>query len=173
MSQEQDKIFFRNYTIVIAILAVAMVVFFMLAKNFGSNDKLNTERAAILEEKRANMVTEETAPMGEVSVHSEDSHSDEPAGEEVAATGGAGKSGEEVYNGMCVACHSTPGIGAPVVGKPEDWTARLEQGIETLYDNAINGFTGPQGFMMPARGGGQFSDEEVKAAVDYMVENSK
>ncbi len=173
MSEEQDKIFFRNYTYVIVILAIAMVVFFVLAQNYGSNDELNTERAAALEEKRSSMVTEETAPMAEVSVHGEEDDSSEPEGDTVAAAEGAGKSGEEVYNGMCVACHSVPGIGAPVVGNADDWTARLEQGMNTLYDHAINGFTGPGGFMMPARGGGSFSDEEVKAAVDYMVENSK
>lgn len=173
MSEAQDKIFFRNYTYVIVMLAIAMVVFFVLAQNFGSNDELNAERAATLEEKRANTVTEETAPMSEVSVHGEEDHSADAEGETVAAADAAGKSGEEVYNGMCVACHSVPGIGAPVVGNADDWTARLEQGMETLYDHAINGFTGPQGFMMPARGGGSFSDEEVKAAVDYMIENSK
>lgn len=168
MSQEQDKVFFRNYTIVIAILAAAMVLFFILAQMFGTDEKAMADREAKRATESTAKMMEDTAPMGEVSVQGEADEM-EAATEEVAAA----KSGEEVYNGMCIACHSVPGIGAPVVGTAADWTDRIAQGNDVMYDNAINGFTGPSGAMMPARGGGQFSDDEVKAAVDYMVENSQ
>ncbi|HHC74814.1 MAG TPA: hypothetical protein ENK78_07045, partial [Thiothrix sp.] len=47
---------------------------------------------------------------------------------------------------------------------------RVEKEKTTLYDHAINGFFGKDDTMMPARGGNdQLSDDEVKAAVDYMV----
>lgn len=42
-----------------------------------------------------------------------------------------------------------------------------------LYDHSINGFQGETGVMPPKGGFANFSDEEVKAAVDYMVENAQ
>jgi cytochrome c5 len=57
----------------------------------------------------------------------------------------------------------------PQAGDAAAWAPRIEKGIETLYNNAINGFQGDMG-MMPARGMNQsLSDDEVKAAVDYIV----
>lgn len=74
--------------------------------------------------------------------------------------------GEEVYNRACVACHASGAAGAPIIGDAEAWGPRLEQGEETLYDHAINGFQA-----MPAKGGQpNLSDEEVKAAVDHMLD---
>ena len=176
MSEEQDRIFFRNYSIVIALLALTMLIFFFLAQAVGTDDQLNAEREAKRAEMQAAKDIETTAPMGKVAVAGamgDVSGGDaETAAEEVVAEAGP-KSGEEVYNGMCVACHSVPGIGAPVVGNADEWAPRIAKGIDTLYSNAINGFSGPEGYMMPARGGGQFSDDEVKAAVDYMVAKSQ
>ena len=49
---------------------------------------------------------------------------------------------------------------------------RIAQGKDTLYKHAIEGFTGAKG-MMPARGGGaSLTDDEVKAAVDFMADQS-
>ncbi len=169
MSKEQDKIFFRNFAIVTALITIAMGSFMFLGRMFGIDEEAEMERQAKRMTEQAAEMVEQTAPVGEVSVAGET----EEATEEMATTTAGGKSGEEVYNGMCIACHSVPGIGSPVVGNAEDWAPRAAQGKDTLYNNAINGFTGPGGFMMPPRGGGQFSDDEVKAAVDYMVSNSE
>ena len=47
--------------------------------------------------------------------------------------------------------------------------AAIKKGIDVLYASAINGYTGELG-MMPAKGGNPaLSDEEVKAAVDYII----
>lgn len=54
--------------------------------------------------------------------------------------------------------------------QPEDWQARLEQPRETLYTHVIEGFFGPDYTMMPPRGANDaLSDEQVRAAVDYMA----
>ncbi|TFH87653.1 cytochrome c5 family protein [Billgrantia azerbaijanica] len=82
-----------------------------------------------------------------------------------ASTAQAEADGEAVYNQACMACHMTGAAGAPIAGDAEAWGPRVEKGIDTLYDHAINGFNA-----MPAKGGNMsLSDEEVKAAVDYMV----
>ncbi|MGJ7462285.1 c-type cytochrome [Halomonas sp. MA07-2] len=78
----------------------------------------------------------------------------------------AGIDGEAIYNQACMACHMTGAAGAPIKGDADAWGARLEQGMETLYDHSINGFNA-----MPAKGGNMsLSDDDVKAAVDFMVE---
>ena len=77
--------------------------------------------------------------------------------------------GEKVYKGTCSICHRSGLKGAPRMGKKQDWEARLAQGNEVLYDRAINGYIGKKG-SMPSRGSNaRLSENEVKAAVDYMV----
>ena len=79
------------------------------------------------------------------------------------------KSGEEVYNGACVACHGAGIAGAPKMGDKALWAPRIAQGASILYEHAIKGFKA-----MPAKGGQlALSDDEVKAAVDYQVAKSK
>lgn len=73
--------------------------------------------------------------------------------------------GESLYKGVCFACHDMGTAGAPKLGDHAAWSARIDQGIEALYSNAING----KG-VMPAKGGNPaLSDDEVKAIVDFMV----
>ena len=49
------------------------------------------------------------------------------------------------------------------------WAPRLEQGLETLIGHAINGYQGDAGYMPPKGGRLDLSDDEVSAAVEYMV----
>lgn len=81
--------------------------------------------------------------------------------------------GEAVYNQACMACHAQGVAGAPKFGDAEAWAPRIEKGEETLYKHSIEGFTGETGTMPPKGGFTNLSDEEVKAAVDYMVENAQ
>ena len=82
------------------------------------------------------------------------------------ADSGAGKS---AYGKTCAMCHAAGVAGAPKPGDKADWGPRIAQGKDTLYKHALEGFTGAKG-MMPARGGSaSMSDDDVKAAVDYMV----
>jgi cytochrome c5 len=79
--------------------------------------------------------------------------------------------GPQVYNEACLICHAPPGVGgAPITGEPDHWTERLAQGMDTLIEHAIVGFQGEDGYMPPKGGRVDLSDEEVAAAVDYMVE---
>jgi cytochrome c len=81
--------------------------------------------------------------------------------------------GKGVYDKGCQACHN-PGIaGAPKVGDQAAWIGRIDQGMDTLNDHAINGYQGADG-VMPAKGGNMsLSDDDVKNAVAFMVESSR
>jgi len=80
--------------------------------------------------------------------------------------------GQKVYNASCVACHGAGIAGAPKFGDKAAWAPRIKQGTAVLYEHAIKGFQGKAG-MMPAKGGSSASDDEVKAAVDYMAAAAK
>ena len=85
-----------------------------------------------------------------------------------AAPAAGGADGKKVYEATCQACHGGAVPGVPHVGKKEDWAPRIKQGKDTLHKHALEGFNA-----MPAKGGnGSLSDDEVKAAVDYMANQS-
>ena len=86
----------------------------------------------------------------------------------VAAPAAGGADGKKVYEANCQACHGAAVTDVPHVGKKEDWAPRIKQGKDTLHKHALEGFNA-----MPAKGGnGSLSDDEVKAAVDYMANQS-
>lgn len=77
--------------------------------------------------------------------------------------------GEQVYTTTCVACHGAGLLGAPKFGDKAAWGPRIAQGIDTVHTNAIKGIR-----MMPPKGGNAaLKDEDVKAAVDYMVSKAR
>lgn len=77
----------------------------------------------------------------------------------------APRSGEELYNGTCAGCHASGVLGAPKFGDAGDWAPRLEKGVDGLTTSAINGLNA-----MPPRGGcANCSDDEMRGAVEYMV----
>ncbi len=86
-----------------------------------------------------------------------------------APVAAAARSGKEIYESTCFACHGTGAAGAPKFGDAAAWAPRIAQGMDTLLNNAINGLRA-----MPPRGTcGNCSDDDLKAAIEYMVENSK
>lgn len=85
-----------------------------------------------------------------------------------AAVDDANKTPDQLYQGACFACHGTGAAGAPKLGDPAAWSTRLSKGLEALVSSAINGI----GVMAP-RGGSQYSDEQIGAVVEYMLDNSK
>lgn len=83
------------------------------------------------------------------------------------APGGAG-AGKTLYDSVCVACHAAGVLGAPKFGNKADWAPRLKDSMDTVYNYALHGKGA-----MPPKGGSNASDDQVKAAVDYMVGAAK
>lgn len=107
------------------------------------------------------LVQQNLEPVGQVSV----------AGASAAAANAAPAaiSGEAVYNKSCVTCHGAGVAGAPVAGDKAAWAPRIQSlGVDGLVKTAISGIRA-----MPPKGGCMnCSDDEIKAAVEYMVKKS-
>jgi cytochrome c5 len=88
-----------------------------------------------------------------------------PAAAPAAAAAG---NGAAVYQQVCVACHAAGVAGAPKVGDKAAWAPRIAQGLPTVVNNAIKGKGA-----MPPKGGSSAPDADIKAAVEYMVGQSK
>ncbi len=85
--------------------------------------------------------------------------------------GDALASGRTLWLENCEGCHGYGVAGAPIPMQADEWKQRVTKDRQVLYGHAINGFFGPDDTMMPERGGNpELSDEQVKRAVDYMVE---
>lgn len=85
------------------------------------------------------------------------------------AAAGAARAGDAVYNSACMACHASGAAGAPKVGDTAAWAPRIDKGMDTLLNHAINGFNA-----MPPRGTcGNCSDDELKNAIEYMISQSQ
>lgn len=89
-----------------------------------------------------------------------------------AAPALAADAGKNLYSTACVACHGAGIAGAPKFADKAAWAPRVKQGSAVLYEHAIKGFQGKAG-MMPPKGGSAASEDEVKAAVDYMASAAK
>lgn len=118
-----------------------------------------------LSDKQKKEIEERIKPVGSVCLEGDSSC----GGAVAAASGGKAKSGEEVNNATCNMCHGTGVAGAPKVGDKAAWKNRIAQGMDTLHTHAIQGIRA-----MPPKGTcAACSDDEIKAAVDFMVGRSK
>jgi len=81
----------------------------------------------------------------------------------------AQRSGESVYNASCTACHGTGAAGAPKLGDRAAWSSRIAQGKSVLLKHALQGYKSmpPKGTCVAC------SEEEIGAAIDYLVAKSR
>lgn len=78
------------------------------------------------------------------------------------------RSGKEVVDSVCAACHGKGLNGAPRIGDEQAWAARAAQGLSTLTAHAMQGIRN-----MPAHGGNvSVSDFEIARAITHMVNQS-
>lgn len=78
------------------------------------------------------------------------------------------RSGKDVVDAVCAACHATGKDKAPRIGDARAWARRSSQGLTALTAHAISGIR-----KMPAHGGSSgVSDLEIQRAIAYMVNRS-
>lgn len=74
--------------------------------------------------------------------------------------------GEEIYNKTCAVCHA---VLSPKLGDKVAWEPRLKQGADALVASVLKG----KGAMPAKAGNPKLQDDDVKAAVEYMLAQLK
>lgn len=168
----------RPIGLFVPVLAVLAAVGLLMYLAYDWADRLSSELHEPRGEVRAQRLADRIRPVGQVAIAGQEverpPESDEPAAAEDPAAQAPQQEldGEAVYNTACVACHGAGIAGAPKTGDGEAWQPRIDQGMDTLVKHAIEGFQGEAG-LMPARGGNaSLTDEQVRDAVQHMVEAS-
>lgn len=166
-SQPSDKEFFDRFMLVLVGLAVAGVVVYVIAGYIAAG----TQHVWALDDPSVSAKADErTNPYGRVVVAGE-AQPEPAAAPEAAPAPAVALTGEEVYNSGCQICHDAGVAGAPRLGDADNWAPRIAQGLDVLREHAIKGYQGSAG-VMPAKGGlMHLSDEDVYAAIDYMLES--
>lgn len=165
-----EKRYATSISMILGIGVVLMLfIFVLVAHHRDVPDRVQQQRGALLG--TGSNVAERIKPVGQVSVPAAETQR-EPVKIAVAASTPA-RDGQQVYQTSCVACHGAGIAGAPKLDDKGQWAKRIAKGLDTLYASAVNGVTGSAG-AMPAKGGNPaLSNAEVKAAVDYMIAQSK
>ncbi len=78
---------------------------------------------------------------------------------------------DKTYGTFCQACHATGAANAPKLGDKAAWAPRIAKGMDALMKSAQNGVPGTA--MMAKGTCMSCTDADLKAAVEYMVNNSK
>ena len=81
----------------------------------------------------------------------------------------AASSGEKVYEKTCTVCHSDGLSGAPRLGNKPEWAPRIPKGKDALVESVRNG----KGLMPPRGGNDRFTDEDLRAAVEFIVSKAQ
>ncbi|WP_246840561.1 c-type cytochrome [Lacimicrobium sp. SS2-24] len=103
-------------------------------------------------------IKERIKPIGQVRVAGAEA--------ETASADAGPRSGQEIYQASCFACHGTGAMGAPKSQVADDWAPRMEQGFDTMLSNAINGI----GAMPPMGTCANCSEDDIKAAIEHMID---
>ena len=157
MSEAQDETFSpQNITVLGGLLLLAIILGEVVIGPHG-NDEMVAEAVDTREDMA--MRLQPVVSLGEMR-----------SSMTVASAAGdtADKSPDQLYQGACLACHSTGAAGAPKIGDAAAWKARLAKGLDSLVTSAINGIGA-----MPPRGGSQYNDEQVRATIEYILSESK
>lgn len=111
-------------------------------------------------------IAERLRPVGTVCIEGDECG---PAAAAIETASAEPRSGEQVYGAACAACHNSGAAGAPVKGDVAGWASRIGKGMDTLTRHTIDGFGA-----MPAMGMCMdCSEQEVRAAVEYLVDASR
>lgn len=165
-----DRTFMRQFAMMIAALAVITLLLIALGAILYSREPSEQDTS------KMQAASERIEPVGAVFAGSTGRaamQAQQAAAAKVAASQvayGGTTDGKTIYGQLCHSCHDAGVTGAPKLGNKGDWAPRIAEGIATLVSHAINGYKGPDGNQMPAKGGNPaLTDAQVEATVKWMV----
>ena len=171
---KSDQSFLRQFSMLIAGLSVLTVLLITAAVLIYENEPKETDPNT------AQQVASRIAPAGDVYAGNTGRAAMQAAADAAAKAAaaqvayGGSTDGKTIYDNLCHSCHTAGVAGAPKLGDKAAWGPRIAEGLDTLIKHATEGYKGPDGNMMPARGGNpSLNDAQVKAAVTWIVSQAK
>ena len=173
---------YAKHVWILSLISALMLLFIFILVNHHRDvpGRVHKDRLMLLGERSS--AAERIRPVGQVTVQSsaqpapaqpepaKTAKAAEPASPPAASVSAAGPAdGKAVYSRACIACHQAGVAGSPKFGDKAAWAPRIAGGMDTLYTSSLKG----KGAMPPKGGQTALSDTEIKAAVDYMVAESK
>jgi cytochrome c5 len=168
---KQDSHFFNNFSLVLGILFAVTIGLFVFARHVGAEHQV---KQVTRDPRFLASVDERLQPAARVAVAGQDN-----SALKIESVGPAGPAevlpadGTAAYDTACATCHASGLAGAPKVGDHAAWGPRIQQGKDTLYKHAIEGFNGKTGVMPPKGGRTTWPDDLIRQAVDHMVDLDK
>lgn len=168
-----DSAFLKHFAMVIGFLiVVALLLVALSAHIYGDHPPpQNPDKQKLVEERIAPVGAVYAGDTGRAAMQAA---ADAAAKAAVSAVAYGGTTdGKTIFGNLCQSCHLAGVAGAPKVGDKTDWAPRIAQGVATLIKHATEGYTGKSG-IMPAKGGNPaLNDAQMKATVEWMVEQIK
>jgi cytochrome c5 len=173
-TSKSDQSFLRQFSMVIAFLALVALLLIGLASYIYSREPAyqapGAEQATA--QRIAPVAGVYAGDTGRAAMQAAQAAAAKAAASQVAY--GGTTDGKEIYGQLCHSCHTAGVAGAPKLGDKAAWAPRIAEGIDTLVKHAIDGYTGPDGNHMPAKGGNPaLTDEQVANTVKWIVSQAK
>lgn len=162
MDHKEDRAFIRQFSGVVAAFIVLTIVLIFVARGMQpETEGVNANKAVLVEQRIAPVGAVRSGEAGAAALAEAQAAAAEiPSAEDAVVDGAA------VYGSLCMACHETGVSDAPIRGSELMAAREAERGLEGLVSNAINGLN-----VMPPRGGNPaLTDEQVRAAVEHMLQ---
>ncbi len=141
--------------VLITIVAATLVIAGCSDKQDAASDAMDTTTG---------MASDTAESAGEMT-----SDAEEGASEAVSEVSDGGATGQKIYKQSCQACHANGVANAPKPGDKAAWAPRIATGIDAMLAVAKKG----KGAMPPKGTCMGCSDDDLKAAIEYMVSQSK
>jgi len=141
--------------VLITIVAATLVIAGCGDKQDAASDAMDTTTG---------MASDTAEPAGEMT-----SDAKESASEAVSEVSDGGATGQKIYKQSCQACHANGVANAPKPGDKAAWAPRIATGMDAMLATAKKG----KGAMPPKGTCMGCSDDDLKAAIEYMVNQSK
>ena len=171
---KSDRSVLRQFSIMIGGLAVLTVVLIFTALAIHDHEPQETNP------NQPTQIAERIAPAGAVYAGNTGRAAMQAAADAAAKAAasqvayGGTTDGKAIYDHLCTSCHTSGVAGAPKLGNKSMWGPRIAQGIDVLVKHATEGYHGPDGNFMPPKGGNPaLTDEQVKNAVHWIVDQAK